>query len=102
MKIAIAVASTDKEAQIEDRAARSAYYLIVDTENGQSGTLVNPAAQAERAAGQEAAAFLVSEGVNRVVAGDFGPKFRTALQHAGIACEVSTGKASDLVKQLLD
>ena len=102
MKIAIAVASTDKEAQIEERAARAAYYLIVDTENGHSRTLVNPAAEAERAAGQEAAAFLVSEAVNKVVAGDFGPKFRAALQHAGIACEVSTGMASGLIKQLLD
>ena len=102
MKIAIAVDTADKEAQIEDRAARAAYYLFVDTENGQSGTLVNPAAQAERAAGQEAAVFLVSEGVNKVVAGDFGPKFRSALQSAGIACEVSTGMASDLIEQLLD
>lgn len=102
MKIAIAVDTTDIEAQIEDRAARAPYYLIVDTENGRSGALANPAAQAERAAGQAAAAFLVSEGVNKVVAGDFGPKFRAALQHAGIACEVSAGMASDLVKQLLD
>jgi predicted Fe-Mo cluster-binding NifX family protein len=102
MKIAIAVATTDKEAQIEDRAARAAYYLIVDTENGQSATLVNPAAQAERAAGPEAAAFLVSNGVNKVVAADFGPKFRAALQDAGIACEMSTGMASDVIKQLID
>ncbi|MGD2053133.1 MAG: NifB/NifX family molybdenum-iron cluster-binding protein [Gammaproteobacteria bacterium] len=99
MKIAIAVATADADAQIEVRGARAAYYLIVDTGTGRSETAANPAAQTERAAGPTAAAFLIGRGVNKVIAGDFGPRFRAELEEAGIACELKTGMAAAVIKQ---
>jgi predicted Fe-Mo cluster-binding NifX family protein len=100
MKIAIAVVTADAEAQIDERGARAAYYLIVDSDSGRSEIVANPAAQAERAAGPAAAAFLIDSGVNKVIAGDFGPKFRAELEAAGVTCEFNTGTAAAVIKQL--
>jgi predicted Fe-Mo cluster-binding NifX family protein len=100
MKIAIAVTTADADAQIEVRGARAAYYLIIDTESGRTETAANPAAQTERAAGPTAAAFLINTGVTRVIAGDFGPRFRAELEDAGITCELNTGMVADVIKQL--
>ncbi len=100
MKIAVAVVTADTKAQIDERGARAAYYLIVDTDSGRSEIVANPAAQVERAAGPAAAAFLVDSGVNKVIAGDFGAKFRTELEAAGVTCELHTGTAAAVIKQL--
>ena len=100
MKIAIALATADMEVQIDVRGARAAYYLIVDTDNGHSEIAANPAAQAERSAGPTAAGFLIDRGVNKVIAGDFGPRFRAELKTAGVNCELSTGTAAAVIKEL--
>jgi predicted Fe-Mo cluster-binding NifX family protein len=100
MKIAIAVATADAEAQIDARGARAAYYLIVDTDNVRSEVVANPAAQAQRAAGPTAAAFLIDCGVNKVIAGDFGSRFRAELEDAGVACEINTGTAAAVIQRL--
>ena len=99
MKIAIAATSTEADAQVA-RGARAAYYLLIDTESGLSEALANPASQSERGAGPQAAAFLVSRGVDKVVAGDFGPKFRIELESGDIASVEKTGPVSEVVTGL--
>jgi predicted Fe-Mo cluster-binding NifX family protein len=98
MKIAIAVDAADTEAQIDERGARAPYFLIIDSASGESEILANPAAQVERAAGPKAAAFLQGIGVVKVVAGDFGPKFRDELENSGIASELASGAASQVIR----
>ena len=99
MKIAIAVTSSEEDAQIAMRGARAPYYLLIDTESGLSEALNNPASQSERGAGPQAAEFLIGRGVSKVVAGDFGPKFRTALESGDIACVEKTGSVSEVVTE---
>ena len=102
MKIAIAATSSETEAQVSMRGARAAYYLFYDTVSGLFEAISNPVSQAERGAGPQAAAFLISRGVDKVVAGDFGPKFRAELESGDIACVEKTGTVSEVVAELSD
>ena len=97
MKIAIASTSQDTDAQIAMRGARTPYYLFFDTEHDSNETLPNPASVVERGAARQAATFLISRGVDKVVAGDFGPKFRTELEVNGIICTEMTGPVSKIL-----
>lgn len=99
MKIAIATISAEADAQVA-RGARAPYYLLIDTESDFSEVLANPASQSERGAGPQAAAFLIGIGVDKVVAGDFGPKFRIELESADIVCIEKTGTVSEIVTEL--
>jgi predicted Fe-Mo cluster-binding NifX family protein len=100
MKIAIAATSSAKDAQVSKRGARSAYYLLYDTESSLFEVFSNPASQTERGAGPQAAAYLISRGVNKVVAGHFGSKFRIELEDVGIICIEKTGTISDVIAEL--
>ena len=97
MKIAIAATSQETDAQIAMQGARTPYYLFFDTEHDANETLPNPASIVERGAARQAAAFLISRGVDRVVAGDFGPKFRTELEDNDIICTEMTGPVSKIL-----
>jgi predicted Fe-Mo cluster-binding NifX family protein len=100
MKIAIAVTSQETDAQIAMQGARTPYYLFFDTEHDSNETLPNPASVVERGAARQAAAFLISKGVGKVVAGDFGPKFRTELEDSGLICTEMTGTVSKIIVEL--
>lgn len=100
MKIAIAATSSETKAQVSRHGARAAYYLLYDTESGLFETVANPASQAERGAGPQAAAYLISRGVDKVVAGHFGSKFRVELEDGGIVCIEKTGTISEVVAEL--
>ena len=79
--------------------ARAEYYLLYDTQTNAMETVSNPVAQADRHAGPEAAAYLVSKGAGTVVAGKFGPKFRAELEDSGIVCLEKTGTISEVISQ---
>jgi len=100
MKIAIAATSPDTDAQVDERGARSPYYQFFDTETDLSEALPNPVAEGERRAGPQAAAFLISQGADKVVAGDFGPRFSAELENAGIVYEQKTGPISEILPGL--
>jgi len=100
MKIAIATTSSGKDAHVHTHGARAPYYLLMNTDSGSSEILPNPVTQAERRAGPQAAAFLVSQGVDKVVAGDFGPKFRNVLEGNNITCRVMAGSVMKAVAGL--
>jgi len=100
MIVAIAATSTDTEAEVSMHGARAPYYLFFDTESGFSEALSNPVSQAERAAGSQAAAFLISKGVDKIVAGRFGSKFRIELEDGGIECIEKIGKITEVVTGL--
>lgn len=100
MKIAIAATSSETEGQVSMHGARADYYLLYDTETGLIEAISNPVSQAERGAGPRAAAYLISKGVDKVVAGHFGSKFRVELEDGGIVCVEKTGTISEVVAQL--
>ncbi len=100
MKIAIAATSPENDAQVDERGARAPYYLFFDTKTGLSKVIPNPVAEGERSTGPQAAAFLISKGVDKVVAGDFGPRFSDGLENAGIVYEQKTGPISEILLEL--
>ena len=100
MKIAVATKSPETDAQVDKRGARAPYYHLFNTETGLSEILANPVAEGERSAGPQAAAFLISKGVDKVVAGDFGPRFSAGLENAGIVYELKTGQISEILLEL--
>jgi predicted Fe-Mo cluster-binding NifX family protein len=100
MKIAIAATSAGTEARVSMKGARAPYYQLFDTDSGLPEALPNPVSQVERGAGPQAASFLISRGVNQLIAGDFGPKFRDELESGDIACVEKTGTISEVVAEL--
>ena len=100
MKIAIATTSQQADAQIAMQGARAPYYLFFDTEHGSNETLPNPSSRIERGAGRQAATFLISKGVDKVVAGDFGPTFRAELEASGVICTKLTGTVAKIITEL--
>jgi len=100
MKIAIAVTSQGSDAKISMQGARTPYYLFFDTEHASFETLTNPASVVERGAGRQAAAFLNSQGVAKVIAGDFGPKLRAELETSGIIYTEMAGTVSKIIAEL--
>ncbi|MGD8576643.1 MAG: NifB/NifX family molybdenum-iron cluster-binding protein [Thiohalophilus sp.] len=97
MKIAIAATTPNTEGNISTHGARAEYYLIYDSVKDGIEAHSNPAAQAERGAGPQAAAYLINKGVEKVVAGQFGPKFRAELEGEGIDCIERTGAIADVI-----
>ena len=100
MKVAIATTSQEADAKIAMQGARTPYYLFFDTEHGSNETLPNPASMVERGAARQATAFLISRGIDKVVAGDFGPKFRAELEGSGLICTEMTGTVSKIIVEL--
>jgi predicted Fe-Mo cluster-binding NifX family protein len=96
VKIAIAATTPDTDAEVSTHGARAPYYLLFDTETSTIKALANPAARAERGAGPKAAAFLLAHGVEQVIAGEFGPKFRAELGDT-VSCVEQTGAVSDII-----
>ena len=100
MNIAIAATSPEADAQVNQRGARAPYYLFFDTETGMSEVLSNPVAEGGRSAGLQAADFLISKGADKVIAGDFGPRFSAELDNAGIVYVEKTGTISAILSEL--
>ena len=99
MNIAIAATSTGADAQVDQRGARAPYYRFFDAETGMSEVLPNPVAEGGRNAGPQAAAFLISKGVDKVIAGDFGPRFSVELEKAGVICVQKSGAISVILAE---
>ncbi len=101
MNIAIAATSPQADAQVDQHGARAPYYQFFDTGTGLTEVLPNPVSKSERSAGPQAAAFLISRGADKVVAGDFGQRFRDELEQAGIICVQKTGPISAVLADSL-
>lgn len=99
MKIAIAATSSKADAHVDSRGARAACYWFFDSETGSSEVIVNPVSENARRAGPETAAFLLHQGVDKVVAGDFGQRFRGALEAAGVICIKSSATVAAVLNE---
>lgn len=85
MKIAVASVGEVPESAVEERFGRAPYFLIHDTDTGGFTSLANGGnAAAAHGAGTGTAQTVISEKVDVVVAGRFGPKAEAVLNAAGI------------------
>jgi predicted Fe-Mo cluster-binding NifX family protein len=101
MKIAVATESNDSNAKVSAQGARALYFLIFDEEGALNEVISNSHASDEKHVGLSVANMLYQIGVNKVVAGRFGPKFKETLHRNQIECIEQTGSAAQLVKQLV-
>ena len=89
MKVAFATEGSEGlDAIVSQRFGRTRFFTIVDVDESGNVTNVkvieNPGFYAERGAGVKAVQRLIEEGVNVVVAGDFGPNALAVLRGSGI------------------
>ena len=84
MRIAVTSTGETLESQIDPRFGRCAYYIIVETDTMDFEVIPNQFAMAAQGAGIQAAQFIISKGVRKIVSGDFGPNSAGILASAGI------------------
>ena len=101
MKIAIASTSSESDAEVSQHGARAPFYLIYNSNGSFQESISNPYANSERGAGPKAAQFLVQQGVQLVVAADFGGRFVTELEASGIRQIQKAGIVSDVITEVL-
>ena len=63
--------------------------------------IANPCANAERGAGPKAAQFLLQQGVQILVAGEFGGRFVAELEADGIQQVQMAGQVADVITEVL-
>ncbi len=102
MRIAVATNTGGLEDVVSQVFARAPTFTIVDIEDGKVRdvrVMQNPAAAAGGGAGIQAAQVLINEGVQAIVAGNFGPNASGLLAQAGISMISSPGtRVEDAVK----
>jgi len=86
---------------VDARFGRSAWLIRVDTDTNRWEAFRNPGAGQSGGAGVAAAQFVVDQGANAVVSGDFGPHAAKAFRAAKIEMRLFTSDEVT-VKQVLD
>ncbi len=84
MKVAITSQGADEDALIDSRFGRCAYFVIYDTESGESQFLENPNLNSEQGAGPASVGFIANYGVSKVISGEFGVKIKGMLDDLNI------------------
>lgn len=101
MKIAVATESDEPSSHVSTQGARALYFLLFNEDGNLNEILENPFVNNEKQVGPSVANMLSKMGVNKVIAGRFGPKFKEALVENQIACIENTGVAVLVVKDLI-
>jgi predicted Fe-Mo cluster-binding NifX family protein len=89
MKIAISACSDTLSAKTHSLFGRCDYFVIVDTETGESTALKNKSVEASTGAGTACAQELFNAGVKAIVSGKVGPNAYEALKSAGVAIHLA-------------
>jgi predicted Fe-Mo cluster-binding NifX family protein len=99
MKIAISSSGTDQSAQVDPRFGRCQYFIVIDTESGETEAVANVAQSAGGGAGIQAAQTVADHGAETVLTGNVGPNGHRALQAAGITVVTGvSGTVSDALQ----
>ena len=99
MKTAIAANTQNKDARVAMHAARAPFYLIY--EGGVLlDTIKNPYSAIDRGAAPRAAQLLQEQGVESLVAGEFGDRFIDLLKENNIAPVVGNGPISKVIQDI--
>ncbi len=100
MRIAVTAAGPSLDSPIDPRFGRSAYFVIVDTDNLQFKPIQNPNVMATGGAGIQSAQLVVTEGVQAVISGSFGPNAMRTLAASGVQMyEGFSGTVQDAVEK---
>lgn len=103
MKIAITSSGKGLDAASDARFGRAPFFAIYDSESKETTFLENPAAEAQDGAGPVAVQFAASQGVKKIVAGEFGMKIRPLLEELGIEMVINENPGqsiNEIIKNL--
>lgn len=95
MKTAIASKTKDKNSEISENAGRSPYYIIFDESKKMIEVVKNPFSVGGGGAGYGVAKMLADNGVDTIIAGEFGSNMIGAMEQRKIKYEKKEGKVSD-------
>jgi len=103
MKVAISSSGNNQSAQVDPRFGRCQYFIIIDTENGETKSVANAAQSAGGGAGIQAAQTIADHDVETLLTGNVGPSAHRALEAANITVVTGiSGRVSDVLKEYLD
>lgn len=101
MRVAIAAMKSDISSEVSSKAARAPFYLVFD-ENGELlESIENPYAEVGGGAAPKASRLLAENGIDRVVAEEFGAKFKALLEGAGIEPIQKSGEVQKALRELI-
>lgn len=101
MIVFISAKNPELSSEVESRFGRSPNYVKVDTETMQWEGFANPAVSQSGGAGVAASQFVVNQGAQAVISGDFGPNAAGVLRAAKIDMHLLTEDAVT-VQQAVD
>jgi len=100
MKIAISSTGSDIDAQVDSRFGRCSYFIIYDTETGETESIQNVGSGAMGGAGVLSAQTIINKGVDVLITGNVGPNAFHTLTAGGIKIYGSaTGTVSEAIKK---
>jgi len=101
MKIAVTSTGPGLDSEIDPRFGRCPFFVLVDTETGESRAVENPNAALGGGAGIQAAQLIAEQGAKFVLTGNCGPNAYQVLSGEGIEIVVGcSGKVADAVEKL--
>jgi len=101
MKVAVTSQGQDMSSPVDPRFGRARFFVVVDTESGDSSVCDNSQnLNAAQGAGIQAGRNVMELGVAAVLTGHVGPKAFATLQAGGIAIYTgAAGTVADAVEQ---
>ncbi|HUS46721.1 MAG TPA: NifB/NifX family molybdenum-iron cluster-binding protein [Phycisphaerae bacterium] len=100
MKVVVTSQGTDLNSQVDPRFGRAKYFLVVDTDTGESEAHDNSQnLNALQGAGVQAGKNVTDLGAQAVITGHVGPRAFAALQAGGVRIYVG---ASGTVQQAIE
>ncbi|MFP4434989.1 MAG: NifB/NifX family molybdenum-iron cluster-binding protein [Phycisphaerae bacterium] len=102
MQIAVTAQDHELSAPVDPRFGRAKFFVVVDTESGESSPADNTQNlnAAQGAGGIQAGRNVIELGVKAVITGHVGPKAFTTLQAGGVAVYTgATGTVADAIEQ---
>jgi len=94
MKLALSATGRELDSQLDPRFGRSAYFIIVDTDDMSFKAFENEQTGMTSGAGISSANFVISKGIKAVLTGNCGPKAMQVFSAAGI--DVFTGQTGSV------
>ena len=101
MKVAVSSQGTDMGSQVDPRFGRAKFFVVVNTETGESEAHDNTQnVNALQGAGIQAAQNVVNLGVGAVITGNVGPKAFATLEAGGIKVHIgAAGSVADAIEK---
>jgi len=101
MKLAVTSQGAGMDAPVDPRFGRARYFIVVDTETGESSTVDNAVnLNAAQGAGIQAGRNIVGLGVSVLITGHVGPKAFSTLQAGGKSIHTgASGTVAEAIEQ---